>query len=107
MSVSVVNGRCGPCCSNEPVGRITTSLSKSSDFTTGQVRSFKEHDWKLATEDTEIIEKIQAERCDLNIILRACFIVMKTTSVFSVFSVAKYFVSSAEKIEPQKEAVNR
>src|SRR5258706_13647483 len=35
MSVSVVSGRCGPCCSKEPSGKSTTLLASFSFLTSG------------------------------------------------------------------------
>src|ERR1035437_3470450 len=39
MSVSVVRGKWGPCCSKEPSGKRTTLVAGLSRFTSGQVRS--------------------------------------------------------------------
>ena len=37
-SVSVVRGKCGPCCSKEPSGNTVTLLASLNFFTSGQVR---------------------------------------------------------------------
>src|SRR5690349_10712751 len=37
ISVSVVSGRCAPCCSKEPSGASTINLSTASAFTSGDV----------------------------------------------------------------------
>src|SRR5689334_3320641 len=39
ISVSVVRGRCAPCCSKEPSGASTISLSIGSALTSGEVRA--------------------------------------------------------------------
>ena len=39
MSVSVDSGRCGPCCSVEPIGTARTAPRRDAVATSGQVRS--------------------------------------------------------------------